>query len=454
MFRLSHKDRPAYCNREFTLPDAADSRQIVTDALVADRVVTSRSAIEPRQTDQRNDDPGSLLAFDCTQTPGMITVRPVISRKELKLFTQLPRVLYKGCEGYMPPLDMEQNDLLNPKRNGIFRHASVRYFMAWRDGVVVGRISAVVDGKALEAWDEKIGWFGALDALPEKSIVKALLDTAELWLRDQGMARMRGPVTLGYHGESGLMIKGQTEAPMIGTPWHPPELHGIIESLGFETGRDLLTFKLDLTDDLDDRHIVPGALKPGQGKLGDVTVSHLSKKQITAQGEVLRSLYNDAWADTYNFVPLQSYEMTGLIEQLKLVLRPEHYVQIDHAGEPAAMALMVPNIFDIVRDIDGAPSPLGWAKLGARLLSHRFESARVILLGVSHKVRGTLLGALMPSLAIDELIRRRATLPYKSVELGWILETNTPMLNLVKRLVPEPNKLHRIYEKEIDQTAS
>ncbi|NVN06106.1 hypothetical protein HW509_10970 [Asaia spathodeae] len=396
--------------------------------------------------------PASPPASDPVHPASDITVRPVISRKELKLFIRLPRLLYKECAGYKPPLDMEQNDLLDPKRNRIFRHASVRYFMAWRNGVAVGRISAVVDGKALEAWDEKIGWFGAFDALPEKSIVKALLDAAELWLRDQGMARMRGPVTLGYHGESGLMIEGQTEAPMIGTPWHPPELHSLIEAHGFETGRDLLTFKLDLTDDLDDRHIVPGALKPGQGKLGDVTVSHLSKKQITAQGEVLRSLYNDAWAGTYNFVPLQSYEMTGLIEQLKLVLRPEHYVQIDHAGEPAAMALMVPNIFDIVRDIDGAPSPLDWAKLGVRLLSHRFESARVILLGVSHKVRGTVLGALMPSLAIDELIRRRATLPYKSVELGWILDTNTPMLNLVKRLVPEPNKIHRIYEKEIDQT--
>lgn len=380
-----------------------------------------------------------------------VTVRPVISRNDLKLFIRLPRILYKGRDGYVPPLDMEQNDLLNPAKNGIYRHASVRCFIAWRDKKPVGRISAVVDGKALEAWDEKIGWFGALDAVSETGVIKALLDTAETWLRDQGMVRMRGPVTLGYHGESGLMITGQNEPPMIGTPWHPPELNGLIEALGFEPTRDLLTFKLDLTEDLDERHIVPGALKPGEGKLGDVTVSHLSKKQIAAQGEVLRSLYNDAWAGTYNFVPLQSYEMEGLIQQLKLVLRPEHYVQIDHAGEPAAMALVVPNVFDIARGIDGAPSPLGWARLGARLLGHRFDSARVILLGVSHKVRGTLLGALMPSLAIDELIRRRATLPYKTVELGWILDTNTPMLNLVRRLVPEPNKVHRMYEKDIAQ---
>lgn len=438
------------------MSEAEDIRQYdagLTGSAQADahRVMAERrSMAAPRPT---HDTPSSSDSSPTGNSlkSGTLTIRPVISRKDMKLFIRLPRILYKGRDGYVPPLDMEQNDLLNPSKNGIYRHASVRCFIAWRDSKPVGRVSAVVDGKALEVWDEKIGWFGALDAVSETDVIKALLDTAELWLRDQGMVRMRGPVTLGYHGESGLMLTGQSESPMIGTPWHPPELQGLVEALGFAPTRDLLTFKLDLTEDLDERHIVPGALKPGEGKLGDVTVSHLSKKQIAAQGEVLRSLYNDAWAGTYNFVPLQSYEMEGLIQQLKLVLRPEHYVQIDHAGEPAAMALVVPNVFDIARGIDGAPSPLGWARLGARLLAHRFDSARVILLGVSHKVRGTLLGALMPSLAIDELIRRRATLPYKTVELGWILDTNTPMLNLVRRLVPEPNKVHRMYEKDIAQ---
>ncbi|WP_147093388.1 hypothetical protein [Swaminathania salitolerans] len=372
-----------------------------------------------------------------------------MSRKDLKRFIRLPRTLYSGRDGYVPALDMEQTDLLDPKRSPIFRHASVRYFMAWRGDVPVGRISAVVDGKALEAWNEKIGWFGALDALPEEEIVRALVDTARIWLRDQGMERMRGPVTLGYHGESGLMVSGQTEPPMIGTPWHPPELHAIVARVGLEKSQDLLTFRLDLTADLDARHIVPGALVPGTGKLGDVTVSHLSKKEITAQGEVLRTLYNDGWSGTYNFVPLQSYEMTALIGQLKPVLRPEHYVQINRGDVPAAMALVVPNIYDIAGDLGGAPSPLGWAKLGTRLLGHRFHSARVILLGVSHTVRGTILGALMPSLAIAELISRRKSLPYEFVELGWILETNTAMLNLVKRLAPEPNKVHRMYEMAI-----
>ncbi|MCQ9155093.1 hypothetical protein [Acidomonas methanolica] len=378
-----------------------------------------------------------------------ITVRPVASRKELRLFIRLPRLLYKGMAGYVAPLDLEQTDLLHPKRSGTFRHASIRYFLAWRNGAPCGRIAAIVDPIAMEAWNARTAAFGALDALPEEAIVHALLDSASDWLRGQGITAMRGPLTLGYHGESGLMISGQHEPPMIATPWHPAALGGHVESWGLKPLRDLLTYRLPLDGTTDTRHIVPAALRPGEGRLGDITVTRLSKTEIARQGEILRELYNDGWAGTFNFVPLQSYEMASLIAQLKPMLRPEHYVQIDQGGTPVAMAMAIPNIYDIAGDLGSAPSPLGWAKLGLRLLRNRFHTGRVILLGVSHKVRGTMLGALLPSLAISELLRGREALGYEAVELGWILESNTAIRNLIERLVPEPNKIHRLYEAQL-----
>lgn len=141
--------------------------------------------------------------------------------------------------------------------------------------------------------------------------------------------------------------------------------------------------------------------------------------------------------------------MSAMIEQIKPLLRPEHYVQIDQNGEPVAMAMVLPNLYDIAGDLGGAPSPLGWIRLGYRLATHKFRSARVILLGVSSKLRGTMLGSLLPSLAIVELMRRGHTLPYKWVELGWVLENDTGMRNLAESLVPHPHKTHRLYEKTL-----
>jgi len=245
------------------------------------------------------------------------------------------------------------------------------------------------------------------------------------------------------------MIEGQDQPLMIAMPWHPKLLGQLVEGAGYERSEDLLSYRFDLTEENRANFRVPGDLKIGEGRLGSISVTRLSKKQIAAQGEVLRTLYNDAWSGKYNFVPLQDYEMKAMINQLKPLLRPEHYVQIDQDGEPVAMALVVPNLYDIAGDLGGDPTPLGWIKLAARLGLHRFHSARVILLGVTRKLQGTMLGSLLPSLAISELLRRGRSLPYSWVELGWIQESDTRMKNLAEAVVPHPYKRYRLYERSV-----
>ncbi|QDH15860.1 hypothetical protein E3E11_08350 [Oecophyllibacter saccharovorans] len=378
-----------------------------------------------------------------------IEVRPVTSQRDLQRFITLPRHLYAGLPGYVAPFDLEQRTLLDPKKASVYRHAEIQYFLAWQGNRPVGRIAAILDHRAVEHWQERIGQFGALDALPQPEIVAALLQTAEEWLKARQVTRIRGPVTLSGNGESGTMVEGQLSAPMIAMPWHPPELDGFIQRCGYETVANLLSYRLELTPETRERFKVPEGLKLGAGKLKDITTRSLSKKEIVTQGETLRRLYNDAWAHKFNFVPMQDYEMAAMIKDIKPLLRPEHYVQIDQNGEPVAMAMVLPNLYDITGDLGGTPTPLGWARFAWRLAFHRFKSARVILLGVTSKLRGTLLGALLPSLAITELMRRGQSLPYKWVELGWILETDTAMRNLAESLVPHPHKRHRLYEKTL-----
>ncbi|MBA5724960.1 hypothetical protein [Bombella favorum] len=376
-----------------------------------------------------------------------VDVRPVTTRGDLRRFITLPRHIYKGMEGFVPPLDMEQRHLLSPKESPVFRHAEIQYFLAWHGDRPVGRIAAIVDHKAIEHWQEVIGQFGALDAIPKMEVVSALLQTVEKWFHKRQISKVRGPVTLSGNAESGTMVEGQCSAPMIAIPWHPKGLDALIRKCGYEKAQDLLSYRLELDGSMEERFRVPGDMRLGEGRLSKITTRNLSKKEITAQGEVLRKLYNDAWSHKYNFVPMQDYEMTAMIEQIKPLLRPEHYVQIDQNGEPVAMAMVLPNLYDIAGDLGGAPSPLGWLRLGYRLATHRFHSARVILLGVSSKMRGTILGSLLPSFAIVELMRRGNTLPYKWVELGWVLESDVAMRNLAESLVPHPHKTHRLYEK-------
>ena len=131
------------------------------------------------------------------------------------------------------------------------------------------------------------------------------------------------------------------------------------------------------------------------------------------------------------------------------MIRPEHLVLVERDGVPVGFALVLPNIYDIVGDLGGAPSPLGWIRLVTRLLRNRFTSGRVILLGIAASLQGTTLGAMMPSLIIAELMRRGREMPFRTVELGWILEDNMRMRRLIERLSPKPNKVFRLYERAL-----
>ncbi|WP_203413175.1 hypothetical protein [Entomobacter blattae] len=378
-----------------------------------------------------------------------LTVTPVTDNRLMSIFITLPRHLYKGYKGYVPSLDIQQKNILHPKKSPFFKFGECRYFIAFKEGKPVGRISAQIDSVALKQWNEPIGCFGALDTIEDPAVVEALLRAAEAWLRQKGMKKIRGPFTLNFNSESGCMIMGQTAPPMIAMPWHPTWVGAFTEQAGYKKAMDLFSYQMEYGPQSSRSHIVPAGLTMGEGSLGQITTRMLDKKNIQRDGEILRSLYNNSWKNNWGFVPLTKMEIKSLIKELKPLLKPEHFVLVEQKGKPLAVALVVPNLYDITYDINGAPTLLQWAKLGIRILRHRFHSARVILLGVSSEIYGTALGAVMPALVISELMNRGKVLPYKTIELGWILENNTPMRRLIERLVPEPSKKYRLFEKDL-----
>ncbi|EUK18736.1 hypothetical protein [Commensalibacter papalotli (ex Servin-Garciduenas et al. 2014)] len=379
-----------------------------------------------------------------------LKVFPVRTAKQLDLFIRLPRLLYSKYSGYVPPLDFEEKALLHPKKSAFFRYGSAQYFLAYKNNEPVGRISAQIDPNALRQWKEPIGLFGALDAIDDAEVVQQLISTAITWLKKHGMEKIRGPYTLNANSQAGAMVEGQNEPPMIAMPWHPQYLVKHIEAAGLFKAMDLVSYQMIMSKEIRQAHKIPSGLKVGSSRLGNITTRKLNMKEISRDGEILRQLYNDAWDDTWGFVPLTPTEMSILIRDLKLMLTPDNYVLVEQNKMPVAVALMIPNIFDLSEEVGPSPSIIGWGKLGYKALRHQFKSARVILLGISHSIRDTAMGALIPSLVIDELFNRGEALSYNMIELGWILESNKAMRNLIERLAPKPCKTHRVFEAQLD----
>ncbi|MFV1973997.1 MAG: N-acetyltransferase [Thiohalobacterales bacterium] len=370
-------------------------------------------------------------------------IRPVSDRKQLDEFIAVPWPLYQDDPDWVPPLLFEQRQRLTPK-NPFFQHASWQAWTAWSGDRPVGRISAQIDRLFLEQHAAKIGYFGMLEAADSPELVAALLATAESWLREQGMQQVRGPFNLSVNEECGLLVEGFDTPPYIMMGHARPYYERHIEAAGYRPARDLLAYQI--APDFD----APAVMTRLAEKAGrDVTIRPLRRKQLQQELEILRDIFNDAWAGNWGFTPFTEAEFADIGKLLALLV-DDDFVQIAEIDErPVAMIVALPNINEVIRDLNGRLLPIGWLKLLWRLKVRYPKTARVPLMGVRKEYQQKRLGPALAFMVIDAvrqgLIRRKI----RNVEMSWILEDNSGMRNIIETIGGTASKRYRVYEKPL-----
>lgn len=375
-----------------------------------------------------------------------LTIAPVASRRDLALFLSLPRRLYAGDPRFVAPLDHDRAQLLDPKKSAFHTHGEAAYWIARRDGQPVGRISAQLDHLAVGAMHEGVGFFGCLDAVDDAAVVAALVETASGWLAARGKTRMRGPFLLSINGESGLLIAGHDRPPMVMMPWHPPYLQAHLEACGLVLAKTLNSWFFDRRrSDLDHRLKALGLERRRRG----FSVRAMRMDHLIEDAEAGRVLFNGSWAPNWGFVPVSQTEMAALIKAFRPLLKAEYGVFVEQKGELVGFALFLPNIFEIAGDLGGAPSPLGWLKLALRAWRGRFLGGRAVLFGVAPRLVGSVSGASVALILVDELMRRAALTGVQDLECGWILDDNYAMTSVVEWLGAQWTRRFGVFEKPI-----
>lgn len=378
--------------------------------------------------------------------PSPIDIVPVTDRKGLQAFIDLPNRLYRGKPGYTAPLNLERHETLSSKKNAYYQHAEGQYWLAYRDGRAVGRISAQVDKLHLERHGEKAGHFGLLDTEDDGEIVDALLATAEHWLRERRMAKVRGPFNLSVNEECGLLVDGFDHPAMLMMPYAPAyaERH-VIES-GYQKAMDMLAYSLDITPELEVRgeRMLQRVVKEGR-----VNIRSIQMKRYKQELSVILDIFNEAWADNWGFIPFTEAEMQQIAKGMRPLVRPALNYVAEVDGEPAAMIICLPNLYEAIEDLNGQLLPLGWAKLLWRLKMFSFTSGRVPLMGVRKKYHGSVVGSALIQLLFKSLHKGLVDQGIKRLEMSWILENNMPMRRLLDDLGGEAYRTYRIYEKQL-----
>jgi len=378
--------------------------------------------------------------------PAALTIRPVKTRADRKAFVNLAWDVYRDDPAWVPPLKDEVHGLITPGKNPWFEHARAKLWLAERGGKIVGRISAQVDELVQDHMGQGTGQWGMFEVLDGEAAA-ALIAAAEDWLREQGMSRALGPISLSIWDEPGLEIEGFDEPPTAMMGHHRPEYREWIEAAGYEKAKDLLTYEVDIANWHDpkiDRLIAAGERNPR------IRIRQVDKSKFNEEAAIILNLLNEAWSDNWGYVPLTESEIAYAGKKLRPIIFNELVRIAELDGEPVAFMLTIPDINELTKDLNGELFPFNFIKLLWRLRKPRVERARVPLMGVARKLHGSRMASMLAFMLI-EFTRRDCVGKFgiRIGEFGWILEDNKGMLSIAELPGAHVNHRYRIYQKAL-----
>jgi len=363
-------------------------------------------------------------------------------KKRKRDFLDLVDPIYASDRNYVRPLDMEINDKLDTKKNPFFEHAEGTAWVAYQNGRPVGRVTAQIDHEHLKRYKDDAGFFGYLDTIDDPAVAKALLDEAAKWLKARGMKTIRGPYSLSINEELGVLVDGFSEPPVIMMPHHHPYQHKLIEGAGFTKLKDFYAWKYFVGE------VPPRAQKAHDeiAALPELRVRQVNPKDVANELDIIMDIFNDAWSDNWGFVPATPSELAKAAQDLKLILMPEitRIAYLD--GEPAAVAVALPNLNELTRDFRGKLGPIQLAKLLYRLKIKGPETGRLYILGIKKKWRNVRKYAGLSAYLYVEMNRSAQLLGMKQGELSWTVEDNAPINVAIKLMGGKIYKTYRVYE--------
>lgn len=362
-------------------------------------------------------------------------------------FLRAAHVVFEGDPAWVAPLDFEIKERLSPKKNPFFNRAEATLFTAWKDGALAGRISAQIDREHLRVWNDDTGFFGFFDTIDDPEVARALVDAAEAWLKARGMKRMMGPFSLYVNEEVGVLVDGFQDPPSLSMAHSRTWQGRLAEESGLTKEKDLFAWQYSA-----DLQFSKRTLKAWEDtkKLPEVRLRSVDTSRMQEEVENIMAIYNDAWAGKWAMVPALPDEVKKVAQDMKLLIDEDIAFMAEIDGQAVGMCIMLPNLNEVIRDLDGKLFPFGWAKLLWRLKVKRPTTTRLMMLGIRGVARSNVkrYGGLSAAMYV-EVAKRGMAKGYRLGELSWTREDDAPINLGIKSMGGRIYKTYRVYQKAL-----
>lgn len=376
----------------------------------------------------------------------MLEVTTIASRADREAFLRFPWEIYEKDPAWVPPILSAQRREIDPRRGAFFQDgfgSKAAFFLARVEGRVVGRIAAIRNERHLARHQDGVGFFGFFESVNDGSVAGALLAEAETWLKAEGLEVSRGPASFTLSDPAGVTIQGGEIRPALLLAHTPAYYADLLTLNGYHKARDLLGYRLSLEDV--EANLLRHDNELAAIEMAGITIRELRMDRIEEEAALFADVFSRSWDRNWGSFPMRAEDFLNASKELGPFFDPRFGAVIEVYGEPAAVFLAVPDVWQILQGLNGRIGPTGlWRIWRDR---HRLECLRLLIVGVLPEYRKLPLGALV----VQQIRRHLGAFPaLKTIELAWILEDNGVTRQLAESVGAKHCRTLRIYDKELD----
>ena len=375
-----------------------------------------------------------------------ITIKAVSSKKELHKFIRFNYELYKENPYSVPDLYDDMLNTFNKKKNAAFEFCEAEYFLAYRDGKIVGRVAAIINNRANEVWDKKDVRFGWIDFIDDMEVSEALLDAVQQWGKERGMTNIIGPLGFTDFDAEGMLIEGFDQLSTMATIYNHPYYPEHMDKLGYVKDADWVEFKIFIPEAIPDKHQRISNLI--QKKYNLKIKKYTSNKKVAADyGQEIFELMNEAYSPLYGYAPLSQSQIKQYIKMYLPIIDLRMLTLITDAEDKlVAVGISMPSLSEALQKSRGRLLPLGWFYLlKALFMKKRAKMLDLLLVAVKPEYQNKGVNALL----FSDLIPVYQKLGFIFAESNPELEHNGKVQAQWEYFETVQHKRRRAFVKEI-----
>ncbi len=375
-----------------------------------------------------------------------VVIKKVSTKSDLKKFIRFNYEFYKDNPYAVPDLYMDMVDTFSREKNAAFEFCEADYFLAYRDGKIVGRVAAIINHRANETWQRQVVRFGWIDFVDDAEVSDALIDVVKAWGRERGMKEIEGPLGFTDMDAEGMLIEGFDQLSTMATIYNYPYYPVHMERMGFEKSADWVEMKIYIPDAIPEKH----------KRISDIIQRkyNLRVRKLTNKKDVIKSgvahdifrLINDSYAPLFGFSRMTEAQIDQYVKVYIPVLDLRMVTLVEtEEGEIVAVGISMPSLSEALQKAKGKIFPFGWYHLLKALKWNRPKVLDLLLVAVRPDYQSKGVNALL----FTDLIPVYQEMGFEYAESNPELEDNGRVQNQWQYFKTEQHKRRRCFKQNL-----